>query len=126
MHFNPSTTIQTFLVPNQKILFTCIMKVMRYQKKRKTQVNPTDVFEVYMDICQKYEIVSVYEGRFREALKMLEECGLIKINKGFQITEVLLGDYTLDEWESAMYLFPECTKLKDYIPVFKRKIGTNG
>ena len=64
---------------------------MRYQKKRKAQINTTDVFEVYMDICQRYDIASVYEGRFREALKMLEECGLIKINKGFKITQVLLG-----------------------------------
>jgi len=61
MHFNPSTTIQTFLVPNQKILFTCIMKVMRYQKREDT-VNPTDVFEfiwIYVRNMKLFQFMKV-------------------------------------------------------------------
>lgn len=116
MEFTPYSAIKTFIIPSQQVVLASIFKVKRYQKKGKQKVSVVDVFNTYLDICKICDIEPIFKSNIMNALQIIEECGFIKLNKGLNSLQIDLGNYTLDEWENALYEFPYCEKFKNYVP----------
>jgi Cdc6-like AAA superfamily ATPase len=110
MVFNPSEEINTYFNFHQRIVILSLLKVVESRKKKTVYVS--EVYNKYIEICEKYSIESVFKSNILQALKIFEVAGFIKIKDG-TITKIDLKPYTVDDWIKAIYQDPEFQSLKE-------------
>ena len=110
MTFNPYEEVNSYFVFHQRVVILNILKVAKSQT-RKT-IDGAEVHQRYLRMCYEYDIEPVFRNSILYALKAFEVAGFIKIKTGMKITKLDLGEYTIDDWITAIMQSPDFAKIK--------------
>lgn len=110
MSFNPYTDLNSYFNFHQRLV---ILNLLQTAKSQKTKtISGEEVYQNYIEMCEKYNIEKVFEHNIIRALKSFEVAGYIKIRPGLKITKLNLGKYTIDDWIEAILQDPEFEIIK--------------
>jgi Cdc6-like AAA superfamily ATPase len=109
MPFNPYEDIDSYFNFHQRVVILSLLKIAKSQKRKTIEKN--EVYEKYIEICEKYNIDKVFKSNILQALKVFEVAGFIKLKDGAKITKIDLEPYTVDDWIKAICQDPEFQSL---------------